>query len=50
MSIPPSTSAAGAGPSRTHFTTHVRDFWQRVSEGRQIDDLWTQFAADARAS
>jgi sigma-B regulation protein RsbU (phosphoserine phosphatase) len=28
----------------------VRHFWQRVSEGRQIDDLWTQFAADARAS
>ncbi|HET9994811.1 MAG TPA: PP2C family protein-serine/threonine phosphatase [Candidatus Acidoferrum sp.] len=28
----------------------LRDFWQRVSEGRQIDDLWSQFAADARAS
>jgi sigma-B regulation protein RsbU (phosphoserine phosphatase) len=28
----------------------VRHFWQRVSEGRQVDDLWTQFAADARAS
>ncbi len=28
----------------------MRNFWQRVSEGRQIDDLWTQFAADARAS
>ncbi|HVS88214.1 MAG TPA: PP2C family protein-serine/threonine phosphatase [Candidatus Acidoferrum sp.] len=28
----------------------MRHFWQRVSEGRQIDDLWTQFAADARAS
>jgi serine phosphatase RsbU (regulator of sigma subunit) len=28
----------------------VRDFWQRVSEGREIDDLWSQFAADARAS
>jgi phosphoserine phosphatase RsbU/P len=27
----------------------VRSFWQRVSEGRQLDDLWTQFAADARA-
>jgi len=23
----------------------VRNFWQRVSEGRQIEDLWTQFAA-----
>jgi sigma-B regulation protein RsbU (phosphoserine phosphatase) len=28
----------------------VRHFWQRVSEGRQIDDLWSQFVADARAS
>jgi hypothetical protein len=28
----------------------LRHFWQRVSEGRQIDDLWSQFAADARAS
>jgi hypothetical protein len=26
----------------------VRHFWQRISEGRQIDDLWSQFAADAR--
>jgi phosphoserine phosphatase RsbU/P len=34
---------------RERFGTHVRNFWQRVSEGRQIDDLWTQFAADARA-
>src|SRR5215470_17291692 len=28
----------------------LRGFWQRVSEGRQIEDLWSQFAADARAS
>jgi len=27
----------------------LRHFWRRVSEGRQIDDLWSQFAADARA-
>jgi serine phosphatase RsbU (regulator of sigma subunit) len=25
-------------------------FWQRISEGRQIDELWSQFSADARAS
>ncbi len=25
-------------------------FWQRVSEGRQLDELWSQFTADARAS
>ncbi len=28
----------------------ARHFWQRVSEGRQIDELWSQFTADARAS
>src|ERR1700719_50435 len=49
MSIPP-TSAAHTARPREHFSTHVRNFWQRVSEGRQVDDLWTQFAADARAS
>src|ERR1700731_3633654 len=49
MSVPPTSTAPSVGP-REHFSTHVRNFWQRVSEGRQIDDLWTQFAADARAS
>ena len=38
-----SAPAGGAG-------NRVRQFWQRVSEGRQLDDLWSQFAADARAS
>lgn len=28
----------------------LRNFWQRVSEGRQLDELWSQFTADARAS
>jgi len=36
------TSSATRDGSPAHF-------WQRVSEGRQIDDLWSQFAADARA-
>ncbi|HEY2351772.1 MAG TPA: PP2C family protein-serine/threonine phosphatase [Candidatus Acidoferrum sp.] len=34
---------------RERFGDRLRNFWQRVSEGRQIDDLWKQFAADARA-
>ena len=25
-------------------------FWQRISEGRRLDELWLQFTADARAS
>jgi serine phosphatase RsbU (regulator of sigma subunit) len=32
------------GPAR------VGAFWQRVSDGHRVDDLWTQFAADARAT
>jgi sigma-B regulation protein RsbU (phosphoserine phosphatase) len=28
----------------------TRGFWQRVSEGKDLDDLWSQFTADARAS
>lgn len=28
----------------------MENFWQRVSEGRDIDDLWKQFATDARSS
>src|SRR3977135_4676261 len=54
MSAPPVVpSASSSGPSvrpRQRFSTNVRNFWQRVSEGRQIEDLWSQFAADARAS
>ncbi len=48
----------GAGPNTTRsaytaqpgLSGRARNFWQRVSEGRQIEDLWSQFAADARAS
>jgi phosphoserine phosphatase RsbU/P len=49
MSAPPIPSSAPAIGRRERLSTHVRNFWQRVSEGRQVDDLWTQFAADARA-
>jgi sigma-B regulation protein RsbU (phosphoserine phosphatase) len=49
MSAPPTPVAP---PARPHVgpTDRVRHFWQRVSEGREIDDLWSQFVADARAS
>ena len=50
MSTPPVAPAAPPLRLREQFVTHVRNFWQRVSEGRQIDDLWTQFASDARTS
>jgi phosphoserine phosphatase RsbU/P len=31
-------------------TGWLREFWQRVSEGRDVEDLWHQFAADAQSS
>ncbi|MGB7848580.1 MAG: PP2C family protein-serine/threonine phosphatase [Candidatus Acidiferrum sp.] len=44
----PSTTTSGA--SRPTPKERVQTFWQRVSEGRRLDDLWSQFAADARSS
>src|SRR6266576_1706916 len=44
------TPGVSSPPSPTGAANRVRQFWQRVSEGRQLDDLWSQFAADARAS
>ncbi|HME12995.1 MAG TPA: PP2C family protein-serine/threonine phosphatase [Candidatus Acidoferrum sp.] len=46
MSAPPQVPRSAAQPRfrRTH------EFWQRVSEGRNLDILWGEFAADARAS
>ncbi len=49
MSAPP-TSGVSSPPPRLHGADRLRHFWQRVSEGRQIDDLWSQFAADTRSS
>jgi sigma-B regulation protein RsbU (phosphoserine phosphatase) len=49
MSVPP-IPGVSSSPPRLHGMDRLRHFWQRVSEGRQIDDLWTQFVADARSS
>lgn len=37
-------------PPRPVPSSRVGAFWQRISEGRDIDDLWSQFAADARST
>ena len=49
MSAPPNPVVSTTQP-RAGLMDRVRHFWQRVSEGREIDDLWSQFVADARAS
>jgi phosphoserine phosphatase RsbU/P len=35
---------------RTTMLKRAGAFWERVSEGRQIDELWAQMSADARAT
>lgn len=47
VSAPPTP---GAAAPRQAALERVQNFWQRVSEGRALDDLWNQFAADARSS
>ena len=48
MSAPaPSGTQTSARPARLERVGH---FWQRVSEGRRIDELWNQFTVDARSS
>jgi sigma-B regulation protein RsbU (phosphoserine phosphatase) len=46
----PAQPAASARPKKEHLRVRVGNFWLRVTEGRRIDDLWSQFTADARAS
>src|SRR5215467_7615201 len=40
------TSPNSAAPPRSG----IGSLWHRISEGRKLDDLWTHFVADARAS
>ena len=35
---------------RPDFSTRVNDFWQRVTDGLEVNQLWSQFEKDARAS
>jgi len=48
MSAAPPPPVTPLGP-RPHFAK-TRHFWYRLSEGRQVDVLWSQFTADARSS
>jgi sigma-B regulation protein RsbU (phosphoserine phosphatase) len=47
------TSSQPASPpplGRQSFGTRVNQFWQRVTDGLELDQLWDQFRIDARAS
>src|SRR5690242_8508631 len=36
--------------NRPHKSNQVREFWQRVTEGRELDQLWGQIKSDAVAT
>ncbi len=49
--MPPSTlPPAGQQAARPGLTTQLNQFWQRVTDGLELGQLWTQFHTDARAS
>src|SRR5215470_10008172 len=51
MSAPSTMSSSGSASSNPPKKRgRLSNFWFRVSEGRAIDDLWSQFVADAHAS
>jgi sigma-B regulation protein RsbU (phosphoserine phosphatase) len=52
---PPNSQAAPSTPPptatrRPGFFVQLDRFWQRVTEGLELGQLWTQFSADARSS
>ena len=49
MSTPTTPSVSSPHRGQSLFD-RLRLFWLRISEGRQLDELWSQFTADARAS
>src|SRR6266700_8409721 len=49
MSTPP-VPGISSSPPRLNALGRARHFWQRISEGRQVDESWSHFTADARAS
>jgi sigma-B regulation protein RsbU (phosphoserine phosphatase) len=46
----PTTPGVSASRRGENILERIGHFWRRISEGRQIDELWSQFTADARAS
>ena len=48
MATSPTTGQRSVQPNT--FGMRLRRFWQRVTEGREVSQLWSQFEAEARAS
>jgi sigma-B regulation protein RsbU (phosphoserine phosphatase) len=50
---PDSTMASSTSPpagQHSRLSTQLNQFWQRVTDGLELNQLWTQFHTDARAS
>jgi sigma-B regulation protein RsbU (phosphoserine phosphatase) len=45
-----SSPAASPLPPKQTFGRRVETFWQRVTEGMELNQLWAQFRSDTRAS
>jgi len=50
MSPMPATATPSPPSPPQRASQHARDFWQRVSEGMELNQLWSQFMAEARTS
>src|SRR5437660_10420173 len=52
MTIPMSASSPQPAPavSKEDLGGRFQQFWQHVTDGLELNQLWTQFQADARAS
>lgn len=48
--VEPAPSPTGADRGHESFTGHLSRFWQRVTDGLELNQLWSQFKTDARAS
>ena len=46
----PSSASRPAEPSPPGVKGQLNQFWQRVTDGLELNQLWTQFHTDARAS
>lgn len=47
---PPSASRRPRPEGRAPFAVQMRGFWDRVTEGLELNQLWSQFKSDAKAS
>lgn len=46
----PRTDAGQPNGHRPGFVAHLHEFWRRVTEGLELEQLWSQFKRDAQSS